>query len=448
MVRVAAARHAVATMNDENRENENEETGAAKPQTGGQDPAGERPDGGEQPRGPEDPAGERPDGGEQPPGTEQPAAGERPPTAEPPRAETPPGPEAPTAEQPTAAAAAAEPRRLYRSRSDRVIAGVCGGLARYLNVDPVIVRVVAVALVFAGGAGLLLYAAAFLLVPNEGEGVGPGNAPRRAAVIAGVVVLVIAIGTLLPFQGGWWDGWSLVPLGFVALAGLVVWRFATGQRPQGDARAVLRAMIVGVALIAICLVLAIAAAWAAADGGNEAVAGIVIAAGVALIAGAFIDGRARWLILPALAIALPAGVVSAADLDVSGGHGERTYRPATSAEVRDSYRLGAGKLVVDLRGADLTPGDHRMKLRIGVGEARLLVPRDVCVTTESHLGIGGVQVFDRDSGGVDVDWSDERRARAGVPRVVVDANVGIGAFTVHHDDEDDWFGETGNEACA
>jgi phage shock protein PspC (stress-responsive transcriptional regulator) len=401
MVRAAAKRHAVDTMN-ENPENENDTTP------------------------------EQSQGGEQP--TAEQAGPERP---------------AATAEQPTTAQATAEPRRLYRSRGDRVIAGVCGGLARYLNIDPVIVRVAAVALIFAGGAGLLLYAAAFLLVPNEGEGGGPGETPRRAYVIAGVIVLVIAIGALLPFQWGWWDdGWNLLPLGFVALAGLVVWRFATGERPQGNPRAVLRAMGLGVALIILCVVLAFGAAWAAADGGDAVVAGIVIAAGLVLIAGAFIDGRARWLILPALAVALPAGVVSAANLDVTGGHGERTYRPASSDAVRSSYRLGAGKLVVDLRAAHLTPGDHRVKLRLGVGEAQLLVPRDVCVSTQSHLGIGGVQVFDRDTGGVDVDWQDERRAPAGTARVLVDADVGIGALTVHHEGNDDWYSELGNEACA
>jgi phage shock protein PspC (stress-responsive transcriptional regulator) len=445
MVRAAAGRHAVITMN-ENPENENDTTPeqpatgeqaggpehpGGEPTGGPERPAGAEPQGAAEPRGDRDPAGEQPEGGEQPQGGNDPAG-------EPPR----------TAEQPTTAQATAGPRRLYRSRSDRVISGVCGGLARYLNVDPVIVRVVAVALVFAGGVGLLLYAAAFLLVPNEGEGGGPGEAPRRAFVIAGVIVLCIALGAL-PFRWGWWDdGWSLLPLGFIALAGLVVWRFATGQRPQGNPRAVLRAMGLGVALLVLCFVLAVAAAWAAADGGNTVVAAIVIAAGLALIAGAFLDGRARWLILPALAVALPAGVVSAADLDVTGGHGDRTYRPASSDAVRSSYRLGAGKLVVDLRAANLAPGDHHLKVKLGVGEAQLLVPRDVCVSTDSHLGIGGVQVFDRDSGGIDFDWQDERRAPASTPRVVVDANVGIGAFSVHHEGDHGWNREPGNEACA
>jgi phage shock protein PspC (stress-responsive transcriptional regulator) len=390
--------------------------------------------------GPEQPTNEQPAGPEQPT-TEQPAGPERP-TTEPPTAAAPP----PTAEQPTTVAP--PPRRLYRTRDDRVIAGVCGGIARYFNIDPVLVRVGAVALAFLGGAGLLAYLAAVLLIPKEGEGGRPPEAPSRGLAITGVVLLVVAICVVLPFQGRWGVGWGLVPLGFVALAGLLVWRLASGQRPEGDARAVLRAMALGVALIAACIVLAIGGAWAAAAGGNGVVAGIVVAAGLALIAGAFFGSWARWLILPALALALPAGVVAAANLDVRGGTGEVTYRPASAAAVHDSYRLGVGHLVVDLRDARLTPGDHRIKIRLGVGGAELLVPPGVCVSTASHVGIGGTSVFNRNGGGIDTDWTDERSAPEGTPRVVVDGDIGIGALIVHHDQHEHWDGVPGNEACA
>ena len=286
------------------------------------------------------------------------------------------------------------------------------------------------ALAFLGGAGLLAYVAAVLLIPKEGEGGRAPEAPNRGLAIAGVVLLVVAIGVVLPFHGGWGAGWGLLPLGFIALAGLFVWRLASGQRPEGDARAVLRAMALGVALLAACFVLAIGAAWASAAGGNGVVAGIVIAAGLALIAGAFVGSWARWLILPALAVALPAGVVAAADLDVTGGTGEVKYRPASAAEVHDSYRLGVGHLVVDLRDAHLTAGDHRIKIRLGVGGAELLVPPGVCVSTDSHVGIGGTSVFNRSGGGIDADWTDERSAPEGTPRVVIDGDVGIGALIV------------------
>ena len=141
-------------------------------------------------------------------------------------------------------------------------------------------------------------------------------------------------------------------------------------------------------------------------------------------------------------------MVAAADLDVRGGTGEVTYRPASTAEVHDSYRLGVGHLVVDLRDARLTPGDHRIKIRLGVGGAELLVPPGVCVSTDSHVGIGGTSVFNRNGGGIDTDWTDERSAPEGTPRVVVDGDVGIGALIVHHNEHEHWDGAPGNEACA
>ena len=58
-------------------------------------------------------------------------------------------------------------KRLVRSRNDRVIAGVAGGLAASLNIDPLLVRIVLLALAFLNGFGFMLYLALWLLVPNE-----------------------------------------------------------------------------------------------------------------------------------------------------------------------------------------------------------------------------------------------------------------------------------------
>ncbi|MDF2869811.1 MULTISPECIES: PspC domain-containing protein [Clostridia] len=61
-----------------------------------------------------------------------------------------------------------EDKRLYRSRSNRMIAGVCGGAADYLKVDPTIVRLVFVLLAFFGAsAGIWIYLIAAIIVPNE-----------------------------------------------------------------------------------------------------------------------------------------------------------------------------------------------------------------------------------------------------------------------------------------
>lgn len=60
-------------------------------------------------------------------------------------------------------------KRLYRSRKDQQIAGVCGGVADYLGVDPTIVRLLWVILAVAGGPGLLLYVIMWAIVPEEPE---------------------------------------------------------------------------------------------------------------------------------------------------------------------------------------------------------------------------------------------------------------------------------------
>jgi phage shock protein C len=58
-------------------------------------------------------------------------------------------------------------KRLYRSRKNRVIAGVCGGIGEYLNVDPVLVRLIAVFLLFVGGGSLIAYIVCIFVVPDE-----------------------------------------------------------------------------------------------------------------------------------------------------------------------------------------------------------------------------------------------------------------------------------------
>ncbi len=63
-----------------------------------------------------------------------------------------------------------EPKRLFRSRKDRVIGGVCGGMGNYFNIDPVLARVIWAVLFFAGGVGLLAYILAWIIVPEEPAG--------------------------------------------------------------------------------------------------------------------------------------------------------------------------------------------------------------------------------------------------------------------------------------
>jgi phage shock protein PspC (stress-responsive transcriptional regulator) len=58
-------------------------------------------------------------------------------------------------------------RRLYRSRTEKIIAGVCGGLAEYFNTDPTIVRLIWVLVTLLGGAGILAYIILWILMPLQ-----------------------------------------------------------------------------------------------------------------------------------------------------------------------------------------------------------------------------------------------------------------------------------------
>ena len=126
-------------------------------------------------------------------------------------------------------------KRLYRSRQERMIAGVAGGLGQYFNVDPVVLRVALVALLFVPGVGgvvVLSYIALAIIVPkrplDESEPVVTGSSlkvERTAQVLAYVLVaagLLILAGNL-----GWYAfvPWHVFwPLALVAVGVLLLLR--------------------------------------------------------------------------------------------------------------------------------------------------------------------------------------------------------------------------------
>jgi phage shock protein PspC (stress-responsive transcriptional regulator) len=113
-------------------------------------------------------------------------------------------------------AMASEPpsrQRLYRSEHDRVLAGVAGGLGEYFQVDSNLVRLVFVVLAVSGGAGLLLYIIAWVLIPSEGE------LPRigEADIKAGVAQASQEVRERLPQNGSTGLAVGLILLGIIFL---------------------------------------------------------------------------------------------------------------------------------------------------------------------------------------------------------------------------------------
>ena len=142
----------------------------------------------------------------------------------------------------------------------------------------------------------------------------------------------------------------------------------------------------------------VGAAWAAATGHGVLVAITVIAIGVALVVAAF-NGGARWLILPALALAVPLGTVAAADIEFEGGIGKTTHTPQTVRAIpQDGYEFGVGDQRIDLRGLDW---GERSVIEVeadqGIGRMLVLVPENVCVDGDIDSRYGVVEIAGEES---------------------------------------------------
>ena len=115
-------------------------------------------------------------------------------------------------------------KRLYRSRRNSMIAGVCGGLGEYLNVDPTIMRLVAVLLIFADGIGLIAYIIAWIIVPHNPETEAEVVAPERSGLnplLPGLALIVVGLIFLLNNFIPWFHFSYLWPLVLIVL-GIVI----------------------------------------------------------------------------------------------------------------------------------------------------------------------------------------------------------------------------------
>ncbi len=96
-------------------------------------------------------------------------------------------------------------KRLFRSRKDKILAGVCGGLADYFSIDPVLMRILWVIISFFGGVGLLLYIAAAIIIPQESDSVADLDNGAKIgetghndkALFWGSLLVIVGIGLIL-----------------------------------------------------------------------------------------------------------------------------------------------------------------------------------------------------------------------------------------------------------
>ncbi|OQX85345.1 hypothetical protein B6D60_08035 [candidate division KSB1 bacterium 4484_87] len=96
-----------------------------------------------------------------------------------------------------------EPKRLFRSKVDRIIAGVCGGFAEYFDIDPVIVRIIFLVLIFVNGWGFLLYLISLIVMrENPHQSIADRKQPENTSLYWGVGLIIIGF-MLLAHQWDW-----------------------------------------------------------------------------------------------------------------------------------------------------------------------------------------------------------------------------------------------------
>jgi len=276
--------------------------------------------------------------------------------------------------------------QLRRSRTDKILGGVNGGLAEYTGIDALLWRVGFVALTLAAGTGVIVYLLLWVLMPAGPAG-APGTAvapaeqkpalPRSPIPRITVAALLIVAGLM------------------AAITNLSDWDI--------DPRIVL--------------------------------GGLLAVVGLGLVAAAFSKGRTArgGLIALGAVLSLALFVVSTVDTGADGGMGDRTYRPATVAELRDVYSGGVGDVTVDLSRLDQGISGRGLEVDIqhGVGDLDVIVPRSADVQLEGHQGLGDMEVFDRGSetdgffAGEGRSWSDDGRAE-----FVITINSGVGDVEV------------------
>jgi phage shock protein PspC (stress-responsive transcriptional regulator) len=254
-----------------------------------------------------------------------------------------------------------------------MVAGVAGGLGRYFELNPAVFRLGFVVLTLLGGAGILVYLAAILVIPVEGSEQSIAAqvlAERRERPwpVVGLGLAAVALVLLLSrgeFAAG--AGWIVVLIGGLA----ILW----ASRRQKKARRVLIALAALASFVAVAAIVAVVTAFA-------------------------------WF-----------------DVSLGDGVGESTYAPASIAAVQKSYQLGVGNLKVDL--SQVNPvGKHRIEARVGVGELRIIVPRNANVHVNAHAKVGDVFVLRQHVDGRNVSL------QSGSGQFEIDARVGAGRIDV------------------
>jgi phage shock protein PspC (stress-responsive transcriptional regulator)/predicted membrane protein len=369
-------------------------------------------------------------------------------------------------------------RPLRRSSSDRMIAGVAGGIAQRLDIPAWVVRVAFVVLAFGGALGVALYVAGWLLIPrdDESETVAQRLLDRVQDRSDWVGVVLIAVGALIAVQSIGFIRGDLALAVFLGVIGVLLYRGEIGRRSGSDRPpppppdpadptaaadapsptaptvaapvvaepgaappapprprrthppSILGRLAIAFALIGTGVMAFFDYAVSTFDPSPRHYLGLVLGiVGVALVVGSVL-GRARGLIVLGVVLTPLLVLSPLAEFDVTGGVGQRRVHPSSVADIPATYDLAIGELVVDLRDVDFAGQVVELATSVGIGSLRVLVPsEEVAVRVNARVGIGEAQAL----GAVRAGFAREvETSRDGDGLLVIDAQVLIGEVRV------------------
>ncbi len=349
-----------------------------------------------------------------------------------------------------------------RSTDDRWVAGVCSGVAKYLNIDPVIVRIV-IAVLTIVGAGAILYGAAWLLLPSDDahKSIAAGwfkldeneEQIRKIGLVAAGVIAAFSI------LGGhdnwlWGTGWLLVPLAalyyfFVVrprktdketIKAQVMAEMPTTEKITVDVQAKIDKKVAekiaharqpkskALPLLTLSLIaigIAITRIYADTHDGVNWTTYVAVAlgiTGIGLVIGTFWGYGG-----PLIALGLVLGLVLAIGSVLPNGRiGEQSPTPTTAAGVNTTYKHGVGLLELDLTevGDPTALLGRTITLDNGVGQTKVIVPEGLNVRIESELKLGEITIFGREAHGTDNELTAAATDTGEAFTIEIDQRVG------------------------
>jgi phage shock protein PspC (stress-responsive transcriptional regulator) len=160
-------------------------------------------------------------------------------------------------------------------------------------------------------------------------------------------------------------------------------------------------------------------------------------------------GRA-WGLIPVglLAVPLVAVTALAGPVPVQGGVAERLFQPTTPAEVRPSYRLAGGEMILDLSRVKFGPGSPPVEASVAGGRLLVVVPDEVAADVRGRVGVGSLDLLGHVDSGAQVDSTVaepavKAPAKGAAPSVKLDLMAGYGVIEVRRASDPRSFHEAG-----